>query len=118
MKKDIAEKWITALRSGEYEQGKYLLHNLNNNTFCCLGILCELALQDGVDITVIDTLAGANSYDGCKFVLPLSVQNWSGMRSVDGTAKSQIYLSLSGLNDAGTTFEEVAEIIERNMEFL
>ena len=35
---DIKEKWLTALRSGEYKQGKYYLKN-DNNCYCCLGVL-------------------------------------------------------------------------------
>ena len=35
-------KWVAALRSGDYNQGKHMLHNQRDNTFCCLGVLCEV----------------------------------------------------------------------------
>jgi hypothetical protein len=35
-------KWVNALRSGEYQQGKGVLHNPDTNTYCCLGVLCEV----------------------------------------------------------------------------
>jgi hypothetical protein len=39
MNKDMNEKWIKALRSGEYEQGKgYLLWE---GKWCCLGVLAD-----------------------------------------------------------------------------
>lgn len=35
-------KWVNALRSGEYQQGKAVLHNPTQDTYCCLGVLCEV----------------------------------------------------------------------------
>lgn len=41
MIKELKDKWIKALRSGEYKQGKQLLRS-GNNLYCCLGVLCEV----------------------------------------------------------------------------
>lgn len=41
MKKEIADKWVAALRSGKYQQGKNVL-SANENSFCCLGVLCDV----------------------------------------------------------------------------
>jgi len=38
----LKEKWIKALRSGEYEQTQGLLHR-GETGFCCLGVLCEIS---------------------------------------------------------------------------
>jgi hypothetical protein len=38
--KDIKTKWVEALRSGKYKQGRGFLQR--NNEFCCLGVLCEV----------------------------------------------------------------------------
>lgn len=35
------QKWLDALRSGKYEQGRGGLRV--NNTFCCLGVLCDVS---------------------------------------------------------------------------
>jgi len=43
----IRAAWVAALRSGEYQQGKANLRAADN-TYCCLGVLCELAVQAGV----------------------------------------------------------------------
>jgi hypothetical protein len=40
--------WLSALRSGKYVQGTDKLRN--NNTFCCLGVLCDVADPNGWDI--------------------------------------------------------------------
>ncbi len=56
MNKRIKAKWLKALRSGEYKQGREALKNvvsrgvyngatsrkLKKPTFCCLGVLCDL----------------------------------------------------------------------------
>lgn len=41
MKQAIKRKWITALRSGKFKQGKRRLKN-TDGTFCCLGVLACL----------------------------------------------------------------------------
>lgn len=41
MNKEWKEKWLTALRSGKYKQGKYVLRN-NDDEYCCLGVLCDV----------------------------------------------------------------------------
>ena len=40
LKPEIKEKWVAALRSGEYKQTRGYLSN--SNGFCCLGVLCDL----------------------------------------------------------------------------
>jgi hypothetical protein len=40
MKKEIRDRWVTALRSGEYEQG--IARFERGGRFCCLGVLCDV----------------------------------------------------------------------------
>lgn len=47
--KEVIEHWIKALRSGEYKQAQNKLKNTQKNSFCCLGVLCDLAAKDGGD---------------------------------------------------------------------
>ena len=45
MDKEVKEKWLKALRSGEYAQGKGALcakHPIEGIVHCCLGVLCEV----------------------------------------------------------------------------
>lgn len=42
MKKKIAEKWVAALRNGNYKQTTYTYYQEEDNSYCCLGVLCEL----------------------------------------------------------------------------
>ena len=41
MNKEFKAKWVKALRSGRYKQGKNALRNIDNE-YCCLGVLCSL----------------------------------------------------------------------------
>jgi hypothetical protein len=43
MKKEVAEKWVKALRSGDYKQGRGSLKG--RGRYCCLGVLCDLSEQ-------------------------------------------------------------------------
>lgn len=47
MKKEIKARWVTALRGEEYQQGAGYLRTIAGK-FCCLGVLCELAVADQV----------------------------------------------------------------------
>lgn len=38
---EIQAKWLVALRSGKYKQGRASLRNINDE-FCCLGVLCDV----------------------------------------------------------------------------
>jgi hypothetical protein len=43
---EVKRRWVTALRSGEYLQGREALRKIDNDTlepvYCCLGVLCQL----------------------------------------------------------------------------
>jgi hypothetical protein len=41
--------WVTALRSGNYIQTKGTLNR--DNSYCCLGVFCEVAEFDKIDVT-------------------------------------------------------------------
>lgn len=78
---NIKKLWVDALRSGEYEQGKNVLRNIEKNTFCCLGVLCDIAIKQGLPIKT-DTI---NDYSGDRVLkynsnyenLPESVMDWA-----------------------------------------
>lgn len=45
--KQQKENWLTALRSGEYKQGKGQLHHPKENTYCCIGVF---AVCNGISL--------------------------------------------------------------------
>jgi hypothetical protein len=49
--RDVLVRWVAALRSGDYLQGREHLRYEDEDgvvRHCCLGVLCELAVADGV----------------------------------------------------------------------
>jgi hypothetical protein len=128
MNPEVKAQWVAALRSGEYEQGRDAL--TLEGKYCCLGVLCDLAVKSGQDVRVkMETLANQIRYDGETDIAPASVVNWAGLDSgnpaVRMTAREafpekygsdpgagDFQLSLAELNDGGKTFSEIADIIE------
>lgn len=125
MKKEVADKWVAALRSGEYAQTRELLRDRQG--FCCLGVLCDISGQgqwkqyEGEDSDSVNV--GAHEYHvGEKAALGLlgpEVIEWAGMMAgnVSGEYGSDT-TALSFKNDMGVTFDEIADIIEKHWESL
>jgi len=128
--KDSIEKWVEALRSGEYRQGKGYLNRKNKrgqSLFCCLGVACEVARKNGVAVDMKKELGGGEVgddiqwYDGTSTTLPPSVQKWLGLRNNNpyvldrrNADTMEGYQSLSFINDiAGADFNEISDMIER-----
>ncbi len=113
----IKQKWIEALRSGEFKQGQSYLKR--DDKFCCLGILCELhriATNDAEGWGSYSLAPFTNQYHGQSGVLPSIVQDWAGLNYHNYSTNPMINgESLSALNDAGRTFEEIAELIEKHL---
>lgn len=106
-----AKRWVKALRSGEYKQAKSDLRV--DDSFCCLGVACDLYRQEHPEAHWGDGTRPAfmvNDTDiGTTALLPDEVQNWLDLN--DNGGKYHIN-TLTGLNDTGFTFEEIADVIE------
>jgi hypothetical protein len=105
MKQDIKAKWISALRSGEYEQGKQALKL--DHTFCCLGVLCDIHSKE------TGTEWKDGYYNESRSFLPRAVIYWAELEE-----NPNIYyntMSLSSLNDSGSTFLQIADLIEAQL---
>lgn len=85
MKPKLARQWAEALRSGAYKQGRNFLHQLppTGAEHCCLGVLCRLAIDDGVDV-LVSTKRDNNydwpfvAYNGNDGLPPNDVLQWAG----------------------------------------
>lgn len=136
MKKEIAELWVKALRSGEYEQarGKLRVTRDSGDAFyCCLGVLCDLyRVQTGLgEWSVAESLAGNRHvyfsdtsipgwYCTSASDLVTSVVNWAGCKSHTGEFRDEAGRRyLIELNDIEKkTFLEIADVIEKHWEAL
>jgi hypothetical protein len=111
----IQQEWVDALRSGKYKQGKGTLRR--GDEFCCLGVLCEIAVKHGV-IAPAKKEEETNifSYEGVIWPLPPKVQSFAGVKNRFG--KLDNINSLAKRNDTGTTLLEIADLIENNADTL
>lgn len=113
----VKAKWVAALRSGEYKQGAGAL--ARGGRYCCLGVLCDLAVKAGVlvEVSFADEEEDQLTYDGADGVLPDSVVDWADLSHTDpevgGVSFDARDLRLSAHNDSGKTFAEIADLIER-----
>ena len=124
MRTKIAAKWADALESGEYEQGRRALAVSDlgpgpSVRHCCLGVLCELAIADGValDKTPANDGTPRITYANAASTLPDEVKDWAGMRTNDGTMPSSGTV-LAAHNDDGVPFYMIAKIIRDNADAL
>ena len=127
MNREIKQRWVEALRSGEFEQGTHRLRN-RDNTYCCLGVLCELAVADGAAVRndTYSINAGETAYAGviengaqgryATALVPRDLLWWADLGQIDPTVTVDSELrALSSLNDSGATFEQIADIIEEQL---
>ena len=116
MNEDIKVRWTARLRSGQDEQTKSVLRNLDDGK-CCLGVLCEIAVEDGV----IEAPYWAEHRDGYAYgsgdeadavaTLPRSVWEWAGLPDANPDAP-RTGVTLAALNDKGFTFAQLADLID------
>ncbi len=86
-----ARKWVKALRSGEYTQGRKKLRR--GDTFCCLGVACDLYSKEHPKA----------KWEGNRFLgevdfLPEVVRKWLGLKNNRGVIPFRVY-GLTDLND-------------------
>lgn len=125
MNEDIKAVWLAELRNPDNRQGSGKLTRFANGqeTNCCLGLLCKIAVERGLDIEVVTRNYPTNansayvSYNGEEGVLPGAVRQWAGMDSNNPIISDAVYgnSSLAEFNDNGRNFLEIADIIERNL---
>ena len=111
MKQEVAEKWVAALRSGEYVQWQGVLRTWTDE-FCALGVLCDVAVKEGVAEWTrgYDSFVVERAYTSC---VPPTIQAWAGMRSARGDFGNGNRDYLAWLNDQYyLDFNAVARVIE------
>ena len=106
MDQEIARKWVKALRSGEYKQGRGRLRN--RDRFCCLGVLCNLHAQAHPKIA--SEQLNTTSYLGEEYALPSIVMNWVGVSSPNRLLHYRGG-GLATMNDTGASFDQIAQVI-------
>lgn len=107
------KKWVSALRSGNYQQGTEALRN--GDEYCCLGVACDISGLGKWANSEYIVVQGRETYSHFTH-LPSSVKEWLGLLSANGAYRSDFSLIMR--NDDGDTFLEIADIIESEPEDL
>jgi hypothetical protein len=139
MNPEAKKLWIEALRSGEYQQTRSVLHD--DNGFCCLGVLCDVAMKNWDIMSewresteeerdAQDVLCDGPAYAflGQVNVLPEQVMEWAGLEKNNPDVHGQCddedcacdeggewTVTLAELNDDGRSFSEIADMIEDSL---
>lgn len=127
MNKDIADKWVAALRSGKYSQtiGRLRADTSDEGeaetSYCCLGVLCDLHSKE----------TGAGEWSGLDYrckgghgfeIPPDEVVSWAGVKSPNPEVPIRLGyrpLTIAELNDAREwSFGRLADLIEKHWEHL
>lgn len=137
--KERIEKWIDALRSGDYQQTKEVLHD--SKGYCCLGVACEIYRQETERGDWKEDQNAGDSHDALRFVIPdedestliargnsytiiPEVRDWFGLPEANPDllfpredrieGDSEFYEeSAASANDEGMSFSDIADAIER-----
>ena len=151
MNAEVKQQWLDALRSGEYEQTRGRLRrgmpldpeDLDdgyNAGYCCLGVLCDLAVKAGVtqlheerpfeesdyenERNYVSYSYGVSEGRKDSSVLPPEVVKWAGLGNAVDAVNPYVEelpadadeftprATLASENDGGKSFEEIAKIIE------
>lgn len=112
-KKEFALAWLAALRGGEYKQGTGELQSIFKGVphYCCLGVACDIALRNDVDI--------GNNYDEqCKIRGHLPDKWFKDFGPKSTNEDQDIVVShnnvrdvVSYINDNGVPFTKIANLI-------
>lgn len=123
MNQEIKQKWVNALRSGEYIQTitalKRVISENEKPRYCCLGVLCDLYVKEknleweksnSVD-SEKQMLLNSFSY------LPHDVREWAELEELNPIIRDSDNLeieSLAQLNDTkNLKFDVIADLIEK-----
>ncbi len=130
LKKNIKDRWLKALRSGQYDQCKEQLcqiDNEGNSSFCCLGVLTNItggfyfANVEGADISAPNIEDGYPKGELLQEVFKKCEERDSMRIEEDDWDEVTVpykgkHVGLAYLNDTeNLSFKQIANLIERHL---
>lgn len=103
-------RWVEALRSGQYKQGRGKLFNAEDQSYCCLGVLCDIRDSLGWKRDTIDPNWVIGWYSPSY--------GWFDNRALLGEhfgIPAGHTANLAFMNDDGISFEDIADYIEESL---
>lgn len=126
MNKDIRERWLERLESGEIKQTRGYLGRPSGSR-CCLGVLCDIAVEDGIIAAPVEDMVRQHTkqskflrYEGEMGMLPRAVIVWAGLKDNGEVAvfyndKHEALGDLVTRNDTSKyNFKKIAKIVREH----
>lgn len=113
---ELKERWTTALRSGEYKQGRSVLRD-DSDRYCCLGVLANICGLQWIP-------AGGDYATPVRNADGYSRQWISGSELLPPPVKAalnqlhehrRVEVALADMNDSGSKFPAIADWIDHNL---
>lgn len=116
---DFKAKWLTALRSGTYQQGECSLAHPDYNDdneflgmrYCCLGVAGKVMGLPDDQLKWAGIIADLREE---KYLFPPVLQQPITCMTPTGE-KGNVVDRLTGMNDNGISFSKIADWIEENL---
>lgn len=135
MNPEIKELWLDRLESGKEKQGHGALKKVyptkkgkvRKVRHCCLGVLCEIAREQGIvsesevnllDRDIYEQEDGINVVfgdDNSEAYLPDAVADWAGITRYSYPGDGGTQFELADLNDESSSFKKVIKYIKENL---
>lgn len=128
--KERVKLLVDALRSGDFEQANNMLRT-KNDTYCCLGVACEVARLNGIGIEWDKKEQGCDcedcrdnrwNFNGSNEALGSDVADWYGF-PVDGAFANDPQIGddefgnavsmIRANDDLGWDFKKIADAVEK-----
>ena len=108
--KVIKSDWLKDLRTNQYMQGRVYLCRTNGKQvlFSAFGILCDIHAQRYSNFWIKRLFLNRYKYGGEDQFPPNEVLDWAELGK-------ETALALSEMNDAGKSFEDIADYIDREL---
>ena len=120
MDQEIKQQWVDTLRFGNYPQTFNRLQD--DNGYCCLGVLCELAVKAGIIPAPVyaadDDTPGTKVWhydDDFTAALPYRVSQWAGLDIDNPVLDLDNGTTAIICNDRGQSFSDIADLIQKNL---
>lgn len=116
LEKEFGQRWLAALRSGEYEQGESYLQN-NSGKYCCLGVACRMdhPEEDLLHKFFIDS--SGVEYNKKNYISRNLERSMPELLR-GGNDSNEFVRLVADMNDTGKSFAYIADWIETHVEFV
>lgn len=134
MNPEIKALWLERLESGKEKQGHGVLKKVfptkngkvRKVRHCCLGVLCEIAKEQGITSEAEVDLLYRDMYEqedginvsfgeGSEAYLPDAVADWADIPRYSDPGAADTQWSLADINDDSTSFKRVIKYIKENL---